>query len=880
VKDVSSWKLGHSDQKRLLALLICMVFAVILLGALELYRYHFIASHRDQMVTEQTHLALAQALRIDLHAARLALHRLALVRDPQALAIRETEADAALMRAKGLLVLMHQGGELRSRYNDGQADSENFVLPNPMPPELLLEAARLVPLVQGMLDHGTVMARNLVRLLDRPGGADEAGDMMSVQDQIERLFEQADATAELLASGIKRRTAAQISQYQVHSIQVVLVSAVVGGLLVLVMAGLCLRSMLAVARMLQSREKEAASVVEANAGMERILEALPVGIAILGQDRVIRRVNLAATNLLDIEPGWLFERHIPWDMFCEQERRVDFEHPPRAQFEHEVRMHALEGRTLDVIKSSIPVILQGETLVLEVFMDVTLRKQAERELLQEKSRLESLLAGIDEGVALTDEEGKILEVNESLCRILGANEAELLTRQIGGLFPSDLLETELTDGLCSLRSDPRTRIREIQVESFRDMALVVRMQPVLGAEAFAGMIVSVIEVTQIVDARRKAEAASQAKSMFLANMSHEIRTPMNAILGHGELLARTPMSSEQVECVQSIRVCAESLLVIINDILDFSKIEAGMLRIVPGDVDLLALLEQVRTMFGEQAQKKGLDLRLTASGLPRIVRTDAGRLTQILVNLVGNAVKFTDQGGVELAVRPESARETFQTLHFSVRDTGIGISPDRQEGIFASFEQADGSLTRQYGGTGLGLTIANSLVRLLGGSGITVHSDPGQGSIFVFSLAVEVQHLDSPQQESIDLDLLEGRSFEQVRVLAAEDNPFNRGLLMKMLKSLGIREIWLAENGQEAVDALAAGHSFHIVLMDIQMPILDGLEATRQIRAMGLTLPIIALTAHALESDQRNSLDAGMNGHLAKPYRLQDLADTLRAWCA
>jgi signal transduction histidine kinase len=880
MKGVSSWKLRHPDQKYLLALLVCLVCGVILLGVLELYRYRYIAEHRDQMVTEQTHLAMIQALRLDLHAARLALHRLALVRDPQALTRREKEVDAALMRAKALLVLMHQGGELRNRGNDGPDDSERFVLPSPMPPDLLTDTSRLVPLVQGLLDHGAAMARDLVQLQGPLGEEGEAGGALQVQSRTEALFEQADVTTDHLTSAIKRRITAQINQYEAHSTRVARVSAVLGGVLVLVMAALCLRGMLSVARMLQSKEKEAASVVEANAGMERILEALPVGIAILGQDRVIRRVNLAATNLLDIEPGWLFERHVPWDMFCAQEGRLDPEHLPRAQFEHEVRMHALGGRTLDVIKSSIPVILQGETLVLEVFMDVTMRKQAERELLQEKSRLESLLAGIDEGVALTDEAGAILEVNERLCRMLGAQESHLLTRQVGGLFPGGLLETELTEGLHGLRRDPRTKIREIQVESFRDMALVVRMQPVLGEEAFAGMIVSVIEVTQIVDARRKAEAASQAKSMFLANMSHEIRTPMNAILGHGELLARTPMSPGQAECVQSIRVCADSLLVIINDILDFSKIEAGMLRLVPENVDPRALLEQVLTMFGEQAQKKGLELRLTASELPAVVRTDAGRLTQILVNLVGNAIKFTDRGEVELSVRSETARDTFQTVHFSVRDTGIGISPDQQEGIFASFEQADGSLTRQYGGTGLGLTIANSLVRLLGGSGIVVRSDSGQGSIFAFALAMEVPHPALVQPDPAEPGLVGGRSFAQVRILAAEDNPFNRGLLMKMLKSLGITDVVLAENGQQAVEILAAGRSFDIVLMDIQMPVLDGLEATRQIRAMGLALPIIALTAHALESDQRNSLEAGMNGHLAKPYRLQDLAETLGTWCS
>jgi PAS domain S-box-containing protein len=544
-----------------------------------------------------------------------------------------------------------------------------------------------------------------------------------------------------------------------------------------------------------------------------------------------------------------------------------------------VRLRRLDGGCIEAVKSSIPVMLHGETLALEVFADITTRKRAERALVQEKSRLESVLAGIEEGVALTDSAGRVLEINACLVRILGCSAAAAIGASIASLYSDDRLQTAVRQALDSLRIDPRIKLRELQLETFRGMDVIVRMQAVVEDGRFAGMILSVIEVTEIVEARRRAEAASQAKTMFLANVSHEIRTPLNAIIGLGEVLSRLELDEEQAECLGNIRICADNLLAIINDILDFSKIEAGMFKIMPEDVRLPALLDKVAAMFMEQAQHKGLCFAVVLANVPALVRVDGTRLTQILVNLIGNAIKFTPSGEVVLAVRGQGDERTPIRVSFVVHDTGIGIDAKRQTRIFSSFEQADGSLTRQYGGTGLGLTIAHSLVKLMGGEGIAVCSAPEEGSAFSFSLDLDVpQDCLKPEAPGPDRETLP--VFPLVRVLAAEDNPFNRALFRKMLTSLGVARIEIVDNGQVALDMLAVDTDFDIIFMDIQMPVLDGLEAAKAIRTMGLSIPIIAITAHVLDADHLRSMEAGMNGHLLKPYKTQDLVDALRTWCS
>ena len=380
---------------------------------------------------------------------------------------------------------------------------------------------------------------------------------------------------------------------------------------------------------------------------------------------------------------------------------------------------------------------------------------------------------------------------------------------------------------------------------------------------------------------RQAEAASRAKSEFLANMSHEIRTPMNAIMGLSHLALRTGLTAKQQEYMVQIQAASRNLLGILNDILDLSKVEADKLRIEQTAFDLRQVLDHVASLVAERVREKQLALTFDVSpGTPCALVGDPLRLGQILLNLVNNAVKFTSRGTVAVAVEPLPGEAGQARLLFSVRDTGIGIAPEVLPDLFQAFRQADTSTTRRFGGTGLGLTICKRLVELMGGE-IHASSEPGVGSTFAFTLAFTLQAPGSrpaapepapaPPPEAAP-------PLRRGRILLAEDNEVNRIVVQELLEGAGF-EVAMAENGRQAVDlALAPGAAFDLILMDIQMPEMDGREAAARIRARNGTLPIIAITAHAMDSERAQSVEAGMNDHLSKPFEPQDLFRLLDRW--
>jgi len=423
----------------------------------------------------------------------------------------------------------------------------------------------------------------------------------------------------------------------------------------------------------------------------------------------------------------------------------------------------------------------------------------------------------------------------------------------------------------------------------------------------SGFYLTAMNITDRKNSEQRAEAASRAKSEFVANMSHEIRTPMNAVLGVAYLLENTPLSREQKEYVHMIRSSGQVLLGILNDVLDFSKIEAGRMELAPQPFLLREVLDSLSNVMTLPATARGISLAIGAEdNVPAVLVGDAMRLQQILLNLVGNAVKFTERGGVSVrvALDEEEAGDGLR-LRFAVRDTGIGMDLEQQSRLFSAFNQADASTTRRFGGTGLGLAICRRLAELMGGD-ISVRSTPGAGSEFVATLPFGVAEADAPVEhpalqtvaaqgwmmpetpalqeppaatasEQQDAPRLQG-----LRLLLVEDHPLNQLVARGMLEHAGA-SVEVAENGQLAVDRLRDhAADYDIVLMDVQMPVMDGYEATRQIRhTLGLKLPVLAMTAGVMQSEKDQCIDAGMDDFIAKPVDVEQMLDTIsRHWAA
>jgi len=528
------------------------------------------------------------------------------------------------------------------------------------------------------------------------------------------------------------------------------------------------------------------------------------------------------------------------------------------------------GVSVDLVYNS-----NGDYEYIALARDITERMLSQKELEKSEEKYRMIIENLELGLLEVDADEFIVKAYPKFCKMFGFDEKELI-----GNKPADfLLDSEyrkLMSEQVAKRKKGESGVYEVKIicADGSEKWVLISGAPFYDSQGeFAGSLGIHLDITdrrgvedKLKEAKLLAEQSVASKEMFMANMSHEIRTPMNAIIGMGGLLSAGNLEEKEKEYVAAINYSAENLLSIINDILDFSKIESGNLDVHQDDNSLNEVILGIKRTFDLKADAKGLSFNITMDENNDFYRFDALRLSQVLINLVGNSIKFTQDGVVDLKIQVVKSTGSMDTLMFSVSDTGMGIQRDNLDKIFRSFSQADSFTSKKYGGTGLGLSISKSLIEKMGGV-LSVESVHGEGSVFSFT--IEMVQSESSQLALEHAELSE-RDFEGLKVLLVDDNKVNLFVAQTMLEKGGVI-VETAANGFKAVE-LVSSENFDVVLMDVRMPEMDGYEATKCIREeLNLDVPIIALTANAIVGDSEKCIEAGMNNYLAKPFSQKEL---------
>ncbi|GHG04100.1 PAS domain S-box protein [Thalassotalea marina] len=622
--------------------------------------------------------------------------------------------------------------------------------------------------------------------------------------------------------------------------------------------------------------------------LKNLVENAPDGIHILNQQGDVVYCSNVFADLLGFSYEEALELNVrDWDRKFHVEQLVPvikdlIQSPQIFITKHQKK----NGDIFDVEINARGIEINNEFYLYASSRDITDLKQQSVINQKNNAKLQALIETSPDAFLVIDHHGIILSLNKKGESLFGFDEKELVGKHFTNIIPIELND-EQKEYLQHYHDNTISDITGIEIEvngRGKSGVLIPVVMNVGEASTEDGLYFTCIlrdmthfkeQQAELLRSKEEAQAAEKAKSLFLANMSHEIRTPMNGIIGMVSLLKDTSLAVSQNEMLSTIESCGESLLTIINDILDLSKIESGSLKIEKRSFNLAKSIDEVVYLMANLASERGVVLAVNfARNIPKKLEGDVLRIRQVLTNLLGNAIKFSPNGGeVLLNILPLKEDNNNVTLQFSVIDHGIGMTKKEQSRLFKDFSQADERITRQFGGTGLGLSICSKLLNLMGGT-ISVQSEKNIGSTFTFELSLQKSKQKTSMLPVAKIDYQNFASCYPHRVLLVEDNKINQTIAKLTLAKLGY-QVTLAENGEEAV-SVCKEMQFTLIFMDMQMPVMDGVTATKLILSFQSSMSIIAMTANALEDDKEKCFQAGMKAFVAKPINIDDIARAIK----